>query len=227
MSIASVITIDGPSGTGKGTLCRLLSQHLGWKLLDSGAIYRVLAWIISVNQRDPYSHADIDESISEMKVSFGFPESPESELIVYNNQQDVTKYIRSQESSHMASIIASLPYVRDNLLNIQRNYAVQPGLVSDGRDMGTVVFPDAWLKIYLDANVAERAKRRQEQLQRKGIRVSLREVQSALNTRDQRDSGRKVAPLRPAVDAVVIDSSQKTINMVLKDVICIIDKMRI
>ncbi|CAM4495214.1 MAG: Cytidylate kinase [Legionella sp.] len=213
-----VITLDGPSGTGKGTLCHLLAKHLQWNMLDSGAIYRVLAYAIRKNNIDFQDINQIAELARALDLRFESSEDNAS-LVILNNE-DVSTSIRSEQCGQDASKIAAIPEVRLALLERQRNFAQFPGLVTDGRDMGTIVFPDAVLKVFLYADEQERANRRYLQLKEKGNNVSLAQVVEELVKRDTRDTARTHAPLRPADDAVKIDTTRLTIvqafNTVLK-----------
>lgn len=211
---APVITIDGPSGTGKGTVSQLLAQKLGWNLLDSGALYRVLALAAKQHNVDIDNEAAIQVLAEHLDVSFKATSSGGASRVILEGD-DVNEAIRTEECSQRASKVAAMPAVRQALLARQRAFANEPGLVTDGRDMGTVVFPQAELKIYLDASQSIRAERRYKQLKEKGINVNLRDVLEDLTERDRRDRLRVVAPLKPAKDAVTIDTSQMTIEQVL------------
>jgi CMP/dCMP kinase len=212
-----VITLDGPSGTGKGTLCHLLADHLGWHFLDSGVLYRVLAYGArkqGIALNDVFQLSVLAEALQLRFVSGG---------IVMLEDEEVTDAIRSELCGQDASIIAALSEVRAALLARQRAFAVLPGLVTDGRDMGTVVFPDAQLKIYLYAHADERAKRRYLQLKEKGIDVSLAQVVDELTQRDARDTAREHAPLKPADDAVLIDTTGLTVVQVFQNILQCLD----
>jgi cytidylate kinase len=206
--IAPVITIDGPSGSGKGTIAGLLAKNLGWHLLDSGALYRIVAaraLDLDIALDDAAALAAMAGSLS---IRF-------AEDLVEVDGQDLTLVIRTEAVSAAASEVAALPEVRDAILQAQRAMCQPPGLVADGRDMGTVVFPGARLKIYLDASAEVRAERRYNQLKNKGLSVSLRALLTSLQERDARDKGRAVSPLEPAKDALVIDSTDLSIDEVL------------
>ncbi len=213
-----VITVDGPSGSGKGTICKLLAAKLGWNLLDSGALYRLTALAakhhgVAVDDEDALqvlaAHLDVQFVINE----------GEDELQVILEGESVTQELRLEETGELASIVATKPGVRTALLNRQREFAQLPGLIADGRDMGTVVFPQADLKVYLDASVEERANRRYKQLINKGLDASLEVILAELIKRDERDMERAVAPLRPAEHALVLDSTSLTIDQVLEIVL--------
>lgn len=208
-----VVTIDGPSGSGKGTLCQKLAEHYQWHLLDSGAIYRVLA--LAALHHDVA--LDNEEALSllaaHLDVSF---KASESGTLVILEGEDVSLEIRKETAGNAASKVAAFPRVREALLRRQRAFREAPGLIADGRDMGTVVFVDAPAKIFLEASAAERAQRRYNQLQEKGFNVSFEHLLSEIEERDQRDRNRTVAPLVPAQDALVIDSTSLSIEEVVK-----------
>lgn len=199
-----VITIDGPSGSGKGTIARLIAERLGFHFLDSGALYRVLALLAlrrAVALDDAPAQADL---AAEMDIRFPADSASEQVLLEGN---DVSADIRSEEAGAGASRVAALPEVRQALLQRQRDFAVAPGLVADGRDMGTVVFPDADVKIFLTASPAERARRRCKQLKEKNLPAEFEKILREIQARDKRDSNRAVAPLRPASGAFQLDTS--------------------
>ena len=211
----SVITIDGPSGTGKGTLCYKLAKTLQWHALDSGAIYRVLAYAARENNI-PFEN--IDALVAEaVGLDLCFEHNGQLQVLYKGN--NIAQAIRSEKCAQDASKIAAIPAVRQALLERQRAFASLPGLVTDGRDMGTVVFPDAVLKIYLDASVEERSKRRYLELKEKGIDVSLAGVVDELEQRDVRDSARASSPLKAASDAIHIDTTGLTIVQVFDSVL--------
>lgn len=212
-----IITLDGPSGTGKGTLCHMLAKHLNWNFLDSGVLYRILALAAfkkSVNLDDLDGLLGIANTLN-----LRFVVADDSDVKVLLDGVEVTKELRTEQTGQNASKIAALPMVRSVLLERQREFARLPGLVTDGRDMGTVVFPNAILKIYLYASEAERAKRRYLQLQDKGINVSLEQVAKELAERDARDMARQHAPLKPAEDAVLVDTTGLSIAQVFANIL--------
>lgn len=208
-----VVTVDGPSGAGKGTLCMLLSKKLGFQLLDSGAIYRVLALAAIHHGVDTESEDALVPLATHLDVQF----VAEGDLVkVILEGEDVSKELRKEETGMAASKVAALPRVREALLRRQRAFEAAPGLVADGRDMGTVVFPNAKAKIFLDASAEERAYRRLKQLQDKGLDVKFDDLLSEIQERDDRDRNRPVAPLRPAEDALVLDSTSMSIDEVVE-----------
>lgn len=208
-----IITIDGPGGAGKGTLAQLLAQRLGYWFLDSGALYRAVALAA---QRHEVSLDNVDELAKLASLlDIQFQISPLGGYAVHLENQDVTLDIRAESCSQAASKVARVGKVRDVLLDKQRAYRQPPGLVADGRDMGTHVFPDAHTKIFLTANLEERARRRYKQLKDQGISASLDALLAELAKRDQRDAERPIAPLRPAENALVIDSSGMGVEEVL------------
>ena len=202
-SAAPIVTIDGPSGSGKGTISRGLASRLRWHLLDSGALYRLVA-LAAARRGNPDDPEDLAGIARSMDVSFGSVGGAEQVLL---DGEDATVALRTEEAGEAASRVAAVPAVREALLQRQRDFARPPGLVADGRDMGTVVFPSADLKVFLTATADERAMRRHKQLKGKGIDVSLRDLSWDIAQRDARDASRPVAPLRPAPDARTIDST--------------------
>ena len=215
-----VITLDGPSGTGKGTLCHLLAKQLGWNFLDSGALYRVLAYAARTKA---INFSDVSQLVSlahGLNLRFALEDLDTS--IVLLEEQNISDAIRTEQCGQDASQIASIPEIRDALLARQRDFATFPGLVTDGRDMGTVVFPDAILKIYLYASEEERAMRRYLQLKEMNNHVNLAQVVDELATRDARDMGRSHSPLKPADDAVLIDTTGLTVTQVFEQVLTLV-----
>lgn len=200
-----IIAVDGPSGSGKGTVSRILAKNLGWNLLDSGALYRLVALAGTLREfaaDDETGHAALAAGLDvRFEVDAGGAER------VLLEGRDVARELRAETTGNAASRVAVMPAVREALLDRQRAFAVPPGLVADGRDMGTVVFPGAGLKVFLTASAEERALRRHKQLKEKGLAANLAGLSQEILERDQRDSSRPVAPLRPAPDAVVIDST--------------------
>lgn len=214
-SISPVITIDGPSGSGKGTICKLLAAKLGWNLLDSGALYRLTALSAKHHGVEMDNQDELQVLAAHLDVQFIVQEG-EEELQVVLEGESVTQELRLEETGAMASIVAAIPSVRAALLDRQREFSDSPGLIADGRDMGTVVFPEAQLKVFLDASVDERANRRYKQLINKGLDASLEEILVDLKKRDERDTLRSIAPLKPAEQAIVLDSTDLSIDQVLQ-----------
>ncbi|WP_018981832.1 (d)CMP kinase [Salinimonas chungwhensis] len=208
-----VVTVDGPGGAGKGTLSSLLAEKLGWHFLDSGAIYRVLA-VATLHHDIP---DDDEESIVPLATGLdvSFETDKETTRIILEGE-DVTDDIRTEKIGAVASKVAALPRVREALLRRQRAFQQEPGLVADGRDMGTVVFPNAPVKIFLTASAKARAERRYTQLKEKGADVNIARLLSDIEARDKRDTQRAVAPLVPAQDALVIDSTDLDIDQVFE-----------
>ncbi len=212
-----VVTIDGPSGSGKGTISREVARLLGWHLLDSGALYRLVALSgrrSGLAPDDVGGHAALARA-----MSVEFSGDQEGRERIRLDRVDVTREVRSEEAGQGASRVAAWPEVREALLERQRAFTLPPGLVADGRDMGTVIFPAADLKIYLTASAAERALRRYKQLKEKGSDANLAALSREIAERDQRDSTRVVAPLRPAPDARIIDSTGMSIAQVVESVL--------
>jgi cytidylate kinase len=212
-----VLTIDGPSGSGKGTVAKILSQKLDWNLLDSGALYRLVAYGAikhGIALDDERSLADLALNLD---VEFKLEEGSELLIPVFEGE-DVSKKIRTESCGEAASKVAALTPVRDALLDRQRAFATEQGLIADGRDMGTVVFPEAPVKIYLSASAEERAERRYNQLKASGESVSIAAILDEIKARDARDMNREVAPLKPAADAIEIDSTTLSIEEVVSQV---------
>ncbi|OZG72057.1 cytidylate kinase [Hahella sp. CCB-MM4] len=215
---APVITIDGPSGSGKGTIAKLLARQLGWHILDSGALYRLTALSAvkqGVDLNDPGAVAGVARKL-DVEFRSGQMDQPVS---VYLMGEDVTEEIRTETCGDKASQIAPHTVVREALLQRQRDFRRMPGLVADGRDMGTVVFPDSPCKVYLTASAEIRAQRRYEQLKQQGQSVKIAHLLSEIKARDDRDMNRENAPLRPADDAVTLDTSGIPIDEVLREVL--------
>ena len=212
-----VIAIDGPSGAGKGTIARLVAEALGYHLLDSGALYRLTA--ISATLQ----HIELDDAeqlaVVARDLDVRFESQEDDAESIWLNDVDITSKVREESTGAGASIVAAIPEVREALYERQRGFQMPPGLVADGRDMGTHVFIDASLKIFLTASPEERARRRHKQLKDKGIDVSLAALSWEIEGRDQRDSARSVAPLRPATDARILDSSGHSIEAVTQTVL--------
>lgn len=204
-----IITVDGPSGVGKGTLSQRLVEKLGFHFLDSGAIYRALAFGVLKQQLDRADTSAIASLAQTLPVRF------EQGRVYYENE-DISDLIRTEQVAAVASQVAAMPEVRAALLQRQRDFAQSPGLVADGRDMGTVVFPDAQVKLFLDASAQVRAQRRYNQLKEKGIDANISEIEREIRDRDDRDRNRSVAPLKPAEDAVCIDTSMLDIEQVVQ-----------
>ncbi|GGD53063.1 (d)CMP kinase [Lacimicrobium alkaliphilum] len=221
MQSAAVITIDGPSGAGKGTVSTMLAARLGWHFLDSGAIYRVLAVASVHHQIDAQDELGLVPLASGLDVNFDIQD--EQTRIILEGE-DVSDSIRTEEVGALASQVASLPRVREALLRRQRAFREAPGLVADGRDMGTVVFPSAEAKIFLTASAEERASRRYKQLKDKGRDVSIDRLLTDIKARDERDMNRSVAPLKAAEDALVLDSTTMTVEQVLDTVVEFVEK---
>ena len=208
MAAPPIITIDGPSGTGKGTLCSRISRWLNWNLLDSGALYRILALLAQRENIAVSDAAGVAALAQGLSVQFISADGDEPVQVILNGE-DVGPRIRQEDCGNAASTLAAHGAVREAILGWQRDFQRPPGLVADGRDMGTVVFPNAELKVFLTANPLERAKRRYKQLNAKGINVRFSQLEGSIAERDKRDKQRILSPLKPADGAVVIDTSDK------------------
>jgi cytidylate kinase len=210
MNNVKIITIDGPSGSGKGTISRILAEQLGFHYLDSGALYRLLGLAAVRHGIEISINADLTQLAKNMDVSF--QAKSDGHNIVLLEGEDVTDELRTEETGALASRVAENPTVRSALLERQHQFAKLPGLVADGRDMGTEVFPEAQLKVFLTASIEERASRRYKQLLEKGENVKLRALEEQVRSRDERDMNRETSPLAVARDAVEVDSSDLTIQ---------------
>ena len=217
---APVICVDGPGGSGKGVLAAALAERLGWRYLDSGVLYRAVA-LLALDAR-----VDLDDQAALVRLAEGMDAETDGGRLQLSGV-DRTEDIRREQVAKAASAVARHPAVRDAVLQQQRNARRAPALVADGRDMGTVVFPDAELKIFLDASVEERAKRRHKQLRSSGMRVSFAAVLASIRERDRRDSRRAASPMRPAEDAVVIDSTDMTIDEVLERALALVGQRQL
>ncbi len=219
MNKVPVIAIDGPSGSGKGTISRLVANELGFHLLDSGALYRLTALAASRAGAELTDSARLAGIAGSMDIRFD--SDADGEELVYLDGEEVSAAIRNEECGAMASIVAAQPPVRTALLQLQRRFSRSPGLVADGRDMGSVVFPEAALKIFLTASPDERAQRRYKQLKGKGIDVNLAALSRDIAERDRRDAEREVAPLKPCEDAAIIDTTGVMIEEVVNQVLAL------
>jgi CMP/dCMP kinase len=215
-----VLTIDGPSGSGKGTISRAVARRLGWHYLDSGALYRAIGVAAGWNDLDLSDASALVRCAFDTEI--GFPEAGDGEPRVLVNGSDATDELRTETAGAAASAIAAIPEVRSALVARQRAFRRPPGLVADGRDMGTVIFRDAATKVFLTASAEERAERRYKQLSGKGVSVTLAGLLREILARDARDASRAVAPLRPAIDAVTIDTTGLPIDEVVERVLALV-----
>ena len=217
---APVLTIDGPSGSGKGTISRAVARRLGWHYLDSGAIYR------AVGQAAAWEAVDLTDvdalAACAARTEIRFETQGEGEPHVYVNGKDATRLLHTETAGALASAIAAHPPVRAALVALQKGFRRPPGLVADGRDMGTIIFPDAAYKVFLTASAEERARRRYKQLKDKGVSANLDSLLHEIAARDERDAGRAVAPLKPADDAVILDSTGMPITEVIERVLAVL-----
>ncbi|MCZ6566137.1 MAG: (d)CMP kinase [Gammaproteobacteria bacterium] len=216
-----VVTIDGPAGSGKGTIARQVAEILGYHYLDSGSLYRILALSSQQQQVENDDLEALVELCQTMLISFEVS-SVDENVRVFLSNQDVSGQLRTEECAARASQLAAHPQLRSALLERQHAFRVLPGLVAEGRDMGTVVFPDSNTKIFLTASVHERATRRQKQLKKQGIGASLDHLLKEIEARDSRDENRAISPLRPAKDAVLVDSTDLSIDQVVQRIVEIV-----
>ena len=214
-----VIAVDGPGGSGKGTITTRLANYLGWHFLDSGALYRLTALAAIKHEIPPEDENALGELVRDLDIHF---ETSGQDVIAVLEGENVTEQLRYEETGKAASRIAAIAAVRSALTGRQRRFRQPPGLVADGRDMGTVIFPDAGVKIFLTASAEVRAERRYKQLKQKGESVNLSRLLREIKARDLRDQSRTIAPLRPAEDAVIIDSSEMDIDEVFRKVLSLI-----
>ncbi len=215
-----ILTIDGPSGSGKGTISRAVAERLGWHYLDSGALYRAVGLAAAWEGVDLSDAEAVAQCARRTEIRFETQGAGEPHVIV--NGKDATRQLRTETAGAAASAIAAQPPVRAALLDLQHGFRRLPGLVADGRDMGTVIFPDAAYKVFLTASAGERAQRRYKQLKEKGVSVNLDSLLHEIAARDERDAGRAVAPLKPADDAVIVDSTGTPIAEVIERVLAVL-----
>ena len=230
--LAPILTIDGPSGSGKGTIVQHVAKQLGWHVLDSGALYRLVAFGSQNNQLSFENEDEIANYAANLDVEFRLVDADSSqsdggvsqELQIILEGEVVGAELRTETTGNAASIVAAMPKVREALFQRQRDFRQNPGLVADGRDMGTTIFPDAKAKVFLTASAEERAQRRYKQLKSKGIDGNLAALLKDINERDERDSQRSASPLKPADDAVQIDTSDLSIEQVVEQVLAICEE---
>jgi CMP/dCMP kinase len=220
-AVVPVLTIDGPSGSGKGTISALVAEKLGWRLLDSGALYRAVGYAAGMAGLDLSDQDAMARCAHGTKIQFR-PAIDGGETRVFVNGHDATDELRTETAGAAASAIASMPPVREALVALQLGFRKAPGLVADGRDMGTVIFPHAPLKVYLTASAAHRAERRHKQLISKGNSTTIDVLRADLEARDARDSSRAVAPLKPAEDALLVDTTGMGIDEVVAKVLAVV-----
>jgi len=216
-----VLTIDGPSGSGKGTVSTRVAEALGWHLLDSGALYRAVGYAAGMAGLDLSDADAVARCARSVRIGFR-PDRDGGGARVIVNGHDASDELRTETAGGAASAIAAMPQVRAALVDLQLGFRKAPGLVADGRDMGTVIFPDAAYKVFLTASAAERAKRRYKQLKAKGLGITLAGLQQEIEVRDRRDASRAVAPLRPAEDAVLVDTTGMDIEEVVTKVLAVV-----
>ena len=216
-----VLTIDGPSGVGKGTVSNIVANELKWHILDSGAIYRAFALAASKRDLLPENTKELIDLASNLELKF-VSSSLTNDLEIYLDNQEVSSDLRTEKTAELASKFAMIGSLRESLLIRQRDFRKPPGLVADGRDMGTVVFEDAPYKVFLTANVEERAKRRLKQLHQKGITGNISHTLDEVRNRDERDSSRKHSPLKPSKEALIIDTSDLTVDEVVTKVMALV-----
>jgi cytidylate kinase len=216
-----VLTIDGPSGSGKGTISRAVADALGWHLLDSGALYRAVGFAAGEEGIDLSDADAVTRCAETTKIAFRDPKDGRETRVVVNGH-DATDELRTETAGAAASAIAAIPSVRAALFDKQRAFRRSPGLVADGRDMGTVIFPEAPFKVFLTASAEERAKRRYKQLKEKGLNVTLSSLLREIEARDERDANRKVAPLKPASGALIVDTTGLPVGDVVRKVLALV-----